>query len=904
MYAEAVRKFQEYVDETSDPKGYQKLALAQAHLRNFSEASNNIGKALELAPDEVDVLNTSAYIKAQRGMIEGALRDWRRVLEIDPKNRIASENLARFGERKEKTETSSGEAPVSPVLDLIPHRRRGASPWGRLIPALLFLLLSIAAVLAAKFFLSSQPSRIVEDVASRNVRLPSSISSSSEPRNFEGGGAFTEISIPLPPPSETSAGDTPSSISPITLIPFDDRSIYDSGPEAIAGLLLSLKYNPDGDVANYLIEKIEGLSLGFEDVSGDLESSSGRVVTWSGRFVGRGLRYETSVGGALSTYDFLVDGQPQRRVKVGIVNSMGWVPAEARISGIVTGSMEDGVLRVLLVELEGPEESKVGTSAPVYEGLKRLGDIELLYNALRASSPTAFDRYVLSWHWEAIRGMGRNKAENIRLISEPSVDALLKGFSLYLAGERLSASDELRKAVEAEDSLGLGHYLLEVMGGAWGDGKDRSRNLPLLPGIIQGKTSEYLVSPQHLLPPSEVHRPHQEASKSYGEGWRRLRAGDSAGAAEAFGRAAELDPQYAPALYGLGWVSLSEGDLEGARGNFSKALEVDPDFEPAKMALSRLGEWKSPPPAGPSGGVEGPHPDSPGSAEPSPEETLPPRAAEETPRAYYDLGWELLREGKTDRAEMAFKHILDLDPNYLQAHYGLGWVDMRNGNYERAILRFKKVLSMNEEFTPARKALDRAIDAFEIQKEILADRRRKSKSQTAPEGGPKGPEKGISEYRALLSQNPDLVEIRCRLAELLIEAGDYDGAQIELGRLSSSGDPVARRRADRLFALLEIKRGRIEISDVGYYEAVSIPERYVGKVVRWRGRVENPRIRNGQTRFVLVIEGGGKREVAYITFEGEFPLKGGEAVEVIGKFRGVSGFGRDPQIESIQLSEI
>jgi superkiller protein 3 len=75
---------------------YDVLAMAQRGVGDLNPAVENIRKALKIKPDSVVHLINYGVILAESGKIADAKSQWRRVLELDPGNVVAEQNLSAF----------------------------------------------------------------------------------------------------------------------------------------------------------------------------------------------------------------------------------------------------------------------------------------------------------------------------------------------------------------------------------------------------------------------------------------------------------------------------------------------------------------------------------------------------------------------------------------------------------------------------------------------------------------------------------------------------------------------------------------------------------------------------------------------------------------------------------------
>jgi Tfp pilus assembly protein PilF len=77
-------------------EAYDLLAMAYRGRGDLGKAGDYMRKALQLKPDNVVHLINYGVILAESGKIPEARAQWEKVLEIDPENTTARENLSAF----------------------------------------------------------------------------------------------------------------------------------------------------------------------------------------------------------------------------------------------------------------------------------------------------------------------------------------------------------------------------------------------------------------------------------------------------------------------------------------------------------------------------------------------------------------------------------------------------------------------------------------------------------------------------------------------------------------------------------------------------------------------------------------------------------------------------------------
>lgn len=162
-------------------------------------------------------------------------------------------------------------------------------------------------------------------------------------------------------------------------------------------------------------------------------------------------------------------------------------------------------------------------------------------------------------------------------VDDQSPAALAGMGEALLALERLEpAKDFLERALEAEPRADRLHYPLAMVMRGLGDEEAMQRHLQ--------KAGQIGVTPDD--PVAEYLASHAAGSRIHIlRGRRAWEAGDAAGAAEAFGRAAAADPESVVAWTNLGTAQARLGRLESARESLSKAIELDPGADRARRNL-------------------------------------------------------------------------------------------------------------------------------------------------------------------------------------------------------------------------------------------------------------------------------------------------------------------------------
>lgn len=181
----------------------------------------------------------------------------------------------------------------------------------------------------------------------------------------------------------------------------------------------------------------------------------------------------------------------------------------------------------------------------------------------------------------ALRAFGRALA-----IDDQAPAALAGAGEAHLALEQAEeARDFLERALEIEPRADRLHYPLALAMRALGDERAMREHM--------SKAGQVGIAPDD--PVADYLAAHAAGSRIHIlRGRKAWNAGDVAGAAEAFARAAEADPASVVAWTNLGTAQAELGRLEPARASLSKAIELDAEAERARenlvSVLRRLGQ--------------------------------------------------------------------------------------------------------------------------------------------------------------------------------------------------------------------------------------------------------------------------------------------------------------------------
>jgi Flp pilus assembly protein TadD len=203
--------------------------------------------------------------------------------------------------------------------------------------------------------------------------------------------------------------------------------------------------------------------------------------------------------------------------------------------------------------------------------------------------------------------------------------------------------------------------------------------IPDLPIITLAESSARLTvdpnAPAKLQALTMVERPDWERWNDYGIGL--FLQGDLKGAAAAFTRATEADPQNPDGFVNIGRARVQEGDLDGARAALEKALALSPNLARARFFYARVLR------------AEGRYDEALAQLR----EVIKQYPLDRVVRN--DAGRILFLQKKYAEAIPEFQQVLKIDPEDVQAHYnlmlcfaGLEQPD-RAAEHQKRYLRFK-----------------------------------------------------------------------------------------------------------------------------------------------------------------------------------------------------------------------
>lgn len=167
------------------------------------------------------------------------------------------------------------------------------------------------------------------------------------------------------------------------------------------------------------------------------------------------------------------------------------------------------------------------------------------------------------------------------------------------------------------------------------------------------------------------------AVRIFNQGADAVRAGDVNGALALFEKAAQLDPELAPAHAALARLYLDKKENEKALAAAETALNIDPDLVDVQKvryeAYRRMGQ------------------------EDKAKEVFAEMASadpEGLAETLYENGREAFNAGHTEQAQTAFEQALQADPNYARAHYMLGLVFVNTGQTAKAKEHLQKFIDL------------------------------------------------------------------------------------------------------------------------------------------------------------------------------------------------------------------
>ncbi|MFP8874872.1 MAG: tetratricopeptide repeat protein [Myxococcota bacterium] len=174
----------------------------------------------------------------------------------------------------------------------------------------------------------------------------------------------------------------------------------------------------------------------------------------------------------------------------------------------------------------------------------------------------------------------------------------------------------------------------------------------------------------------DAQQSRREAAARRNVGIDYLAKGRTALAIRELAHAKTLDPKDPKTLLWLGEAHRRRGRLEEARGYMESAVTLDPGYHDARLNLSGLLILLKRYPAS----IE------------HAQELLDDPTYEAPWRAYNNLGWAELQQGRYAEAKDAFEHALDFYQNYWPARLNLGILALEEGRQHEAIAEFTRIL--------------------------------------------------------------------------------------------------------------------------------------------------------------------------------------------------------------------
>ena len=261
---------------------------------------------------------------------------------------------------------------------------------------------------------------------------------------------------------------------------------------------------------------------------------------------------------------------------------------------------------------------------------------------------------------------------------DPSHKAAHHALALaYLGQQELGkARDAARAALEIDANYQPAHSLLEAI--------DPNYTPLPIPSVSETQDTTPSAS-EHPVDPQPDTKSRQEMHHELGTAY--LDSQMSAEAITEFQKAIDIDPGFLPAHLSLGTIYLEMGQLDDAESAAKAALELDADSEPARQLLENIQQARPVPP-------------EPEPTEPTPAPTDPPDTKQDLER-----GIVFLNSRQYDQAAAAFKRVIKVEVDSVEAHYGLGQAYLEVGAFDDAAAAADTVLRLNPNHNQARELL-------------------------------------------------------------------------------------------------------------------------------------------------------------------------------------------------------
>ena len=137
------------------------------------------------------------------------------------------------------------------------------------------------------------------------------------------------------------------------------------------------------------------------------------------------------------------------------------------------------------------------------------------------------------------------------------------------------------------------------------------------------------------------------------------------------------------------------------------------------------------------------------------------------PRAHYNLGLALAREGRAEDATAEFRAAVTLQPNHAFAHFQLGTQFLQRGAFADAAEHLQAALAADPGYVDARINLGEALDRLGRRKEAA------------------------EHYRLALAAEPDAQDVRTNLAATLVAEGQFGEAEALLRQVLAAAPDLA-----------------------------------------------------------------------------------------------------------------